>query len=476
MLLTLTCGLAVLGCPLFAEFLPDPQEVTDNLGEFVEIRLGTSFSTQDTLFIQFENKEELAFTAIAAPRLLLHRDTSQCISSEWLDCRPLVFPALPNSKASFWNLRSPNCVDSAEIPVPKAGRSFQRYGAEKDNWVLTTPTPGEANSEYESGIKDCAISIKQAVYQEKRWRVQFLLSKCDSSLLKVSFLPLLYRSILDVKELFIRDSLWVSQNNESSSLWLKAELPPDESPRNNRIDTLLFLLETAPLYLTEVHHCPEEPVPEWVEVYSRVSRALPLSGLGFGKRGLVPALPSDSIYPYESIVFTKDTAAFLQAVQIPGISVRRAPLGYLKNVEDSLFLTYKEAVLDFTFWNKEKGINCPNGFNPSTGRIENTPGFQGKKNLSNNEVVSAPFTFKINTRVVSKSLDENSLRVLIQSEGEVLIELLSGKGALLWQKRNEPFSNAWIHIPLKNKGFLGPNFIRFSAGHYEKMVGVVLRP
>lgn len=476
MFLALTCVFAGLGCPLFTEFLPDPQEVADNLGEFVEISLGTAFSAQDTLFVQFESKEELAFFDIEAPRLLLHRDTSQCTSSEWLDCRPLLFPALPNSRASFWSLRSSSCVDSAELPIPKAGRSFQRYGAEKDNWALTTPTPGEANSDYESDIKDCAISIKQAVYQEKRWQVQFLLSKCDSSFLKVSFSPLLYRSVLDAKEVIIRDSLWVSQSQESSSVWLKAELPLDESPRNNMIDTLLFLPEMPPVYLTEVHHCPEEPVPEWVEIYSRVNRALPLSGFGFGKRGVIPALPSDSIYPYESVVFTKDTAAFLHAISIPGISVRRAPLGYLKNAGDSLFLTFKNAVLDLAFWNKETGVNCPNGFNPSTGRIENTPGFQGKKVSSKSDASSTPFTFKLNTRVVSKSIDENSLRALVEGEGEVLVELLSAKGTLLWETKRKALNNNWISIPLKNKGFLGPNFVRFSAGRYEKLVGVVLRP
>ncbi|HOG68656.1 MAG TPA: hypothetical protein PK366_04710, partial [Fibrobacteraceae bacterium] len=63
-----------------------------------------------------------------------------------------------------------------------------------------------------------------------------------------------------------------------------------------------------------------------------------------------------------------------------------------------------------------------------------------------------------------------------QSEEGVLIELLSGQGNLLWHMKNNALNHNWISIPIKQKGQLGPNFIRLSVGHYEKVVGVVLRP
>jgi hypothetical protein len=475
MFFSLSCGFALLGCPLFTEILPDPQDTVDAYGEFVEIRLGSNFSINDTLFIQFENKKEYPFTEIKASRLLLHRDTSTCKSSEFLDCRPFPFSALPNSRNSFWSMRSLNCVDSAVLPMPQNGKSFQRYSSEKDSWVYVLPTPGEANSQYESDIKDCAIRVKQAKYTEKKWHIQLQLSKCDSSSVKWKILPLMYQNLEDSGMLSLDDSLWIDSRFESSSILFMASLSSDENSHNNSIDTLLFLRESPPIYLTEIHHCPEEPMPEWVEIYSQVNRALSLSSIGFGRRGLINSSPIDSIEPHQSLVITKDTLAFRQAIEIMDLSVKRAPLGYLKNASDTLFLTYKNDVLDSVIWNKELNMDCPYGFNPKTKKMENTPGFQGRV-LKNSQFNSPPFTFKINTRIVSKTLEESSLRILIESEGDVLIELLSGQGNLLWQIKNKALNQNWIQIPIKEKGFLGPNFIRISVGRYEKMVGVVLRP
>jgi len=474
MFFSLSCGFALLGCPLFTEILPDPQDTVDAYGEFVEIRLGSNFSINDTLFVQFENKNEYPFTGIKASRLLLHRDTSTCKSSEFLDCRLLPFSALPNSRNSFWSMRSLNCVDSAALPMPQNGKSFQRYSSEKDSWVYALPTPGEANSQYESDIKDCAIRVKQARYTEKKWHIQLQLSKCDSSSVEWKILPLMYQNLEDTKTASITDTLWVSSRYEGSSILFQVELPVDENNQNNRIDTLLFLSESSPIYITEVHHCPEEPIPEWIEIYNQTNRAIPLIYFGFRSRALISISSSDSIFSHQSLILTKDTLNFNQSIGFADLSVKQVSLGYLKNSSDTLILTYKNTVLDSIFWNKETKIQCPNGFNPRTRRAENTPGFQGRK--IKNQVETAPFSFQINTRIISKSSEENSLQLLIESEQNVRIELLSGKGNLLWQLENKALNHNWISIPIKQKGLLGPNFIRISVGHYEKMVGVVLRP
>lgn len=472
MFVSLMSGFALLGCPLFTEFLPDPVDTTDAYGEFIEIRLDSNFKKNDTLFIQFENNAEYPLTQISAPRLLLHRDTLACHSNEWLDCKPLPFSALPNSRTSFWALRSTNCSDSALLPIPKSGKSFQRDGLENDSWVYVTPTPGEANNQYESGIKDCEIKVKQVKYYEKKWHVQLLLSNCDSTSVQVTFFPLMYKNLEESKKYDLRDSLWVSSRLESPSFLFKAELPFDENSQNNLIDTLLFLQESPPIYFTEIHHCPED-IPEWIEVFNQVKRALPLIHLGFGRRGQIQASLKDSIYSQESLIITKDTSALIQAIGIEDLSIKRASLGYLKNTLDTLFLTYKNTVLDSVIWNKETKVQCPNGFNPRTNQIENTPGFQGRTSMNKS---TSPFSFQINTRIISKKSDENTLRILIESEEDVLIELLSIHGKRLWQIKNKALNHNWIHIPLIQKGALGPNFIRISVGHYEKMVGVVLRP
>ena len=61
---------------------------------------------------------------------------------------------------------------------------------------------------------------------------------------------------------------------------------------------------------------------------------------------------------------------------------------------------------------------------------------------------------------------------------EVLVELISGKGDLLWSTKLsvDPSGNSWSEIPLHQKGFLGVNFLRISQGAFEKRIGLVLRP
>ena len=46
-------------CPRFVEFYPDPKDVSDREGEYVEIRMDDFWA--ESLFVQFESKESLSF-------------------------------------------------------------------------------------------------------------------------------------------------------------------------------------------------------------------------------------------------------------------------------------------------------------------------------------------------------------------------------------------------------------------------------
>ncbi len=474
MLFSLSCSLAMLGCPFFNEFLPDPTEVVDTKGEFVEIRMGSN-SIEDTLFVRFENKTELYFTDLKAPRLLLHRDTLECITTELLDCRELRSPALPNTRESYWSLRTKDCVDTAYLPIPKPGKSFQRVDKQYDSWVLTEVSPGDANSQYELDIQDCGIEIQRIKQKENRWSVLLKLNLCDSTTVTTQFFPLMLRGKVHQKTLSIKDTIWVDSYFDNPYFRFIAELNADENKSNNRVDTILYSHHRKPVYITEIHHCPEDPVPEWVEVYNEGNIALALKDFSFQNRGIIYATENDSIYSKESLILTKDTTAFRAAYSIRDISLKRAALGYLKNASDTLVLLYKNSVMDSVTWSKELGIPCPNGFNPLSQKIENTPGFQGSASHTQKDQ-KTPFDFKVNTRILSKTASDQSLRVWIESSDSVFVELLSAQGNLLWSQKQSPFNLNWLYIPLREKGSLGAHYIRLSVGHYEKMVGVILRP
>ena len=66
------CGMALFSvtysCPMFVEFFPDPKTVSDDEGEYVEIRLDEYRA--ESLFVRFESKEIIAFEWPEAERLL----------------------------------------------------------------------------------------------------------------------------------------------------------------------------------------------------------------------------------------------------------------------------------------------------------------------------------------------------------------------------------------------------------------------
>ena len=64
-------------CPMFVEFFPDPTEVPDNEGEFVEIRLDDFRA--DSLYVSFDQKAPLAFPfPRSANRMVLVHDSTLC--------------------------------------------------------------------------------------------------------------------------------------------------------------------------------------------------------------------------------------------------------------------------------------------------------------------------------------------------------------------------------------------------------------
>lgn len=420
----LLSSMSLATCPLFVEFFPDPVEVPDQEGEFVEIRLKPlddqeAESFFDSLYVRFEDKNTLGFRFPQGERLVLVHDSAYCPGFPQVSCGLLEKITLPNSRSVRWSLwttldEEVQCRDSVELPNPKSGKSFQRV-KDSDNWEVDDPTFGVQNPYYET----------------------------------------LANQVAEV------DSI--------------------------RTDSLSA--ENSPLVITEVHHCPLEPEPEWVEVYNRSSKTLPLGLFHFcnrgtywgGKGGSRQDLP---IEPYQSIVFTKDTASLREFFGYKDVRLVQVSLGYLNNTSGSLSICYGDAVIDSVSWNKAT-VSCPSGFNPLTGRSENTPGFQNggafssrisKKGDSDGAASdnSVPFQYRLSSRVLRQG--KTPLRVLIQGEVPVELKLLDSAGGVVWRQTVPAQSNAWWIVPLERLPKVGVAYVSLSSGRFENTVGILLRP
>ena len=67
-----------LSCPVFTEFYPDPKEVSDQEGEYVEIRMDDFRA--ESLYVQFESKTVMACAWPEAERFVLVHDTAKCVA------------------------------------------------------------------------------------------------------------------------------------------------------------------------------------------------------------------------------------------------------------------------------------------------------------------------------------------------------------------------------------------------------------
>ena len=411
------CGLAfyasAFSCPMFVEFFPDPKNVSDQEGEYVEIRLDEFRA--ESLFVRFENREILAFAWPEAERLVLVHDSSQCPPRKNVACGMLGKVSLPNSRESVWKVWSGVCMDSVTVPQPKPGKSIQRVGL-TDEWVYVAGSMGVGDSEYELGVE------------------------------------------------------------EDSLLALAGELGK----------------QGRTLRMTEIHHCPEEPMPEWVELYNASGRALPLQEFRFCDRGGALGNARDSILPYQTVLVSKDTAALRDALGIPDIRMAQVSLGYLNNVEGSLRLCFRNDVIDSVYWNKGT-VACPSGFNPLTRKREFTPGYQkkmGSGNASGGAAVNAPgtslgntqgianekapLTYKLSSRVVSKK--GAALRIRVESEHDVTLALLDSAGRRVWKSVVSAMSNEWVKVPAQEYLGIGVGYVALSVGEYENVVGILVRP
>ena len=389
-------------CPVFTEFYPDPKDVSDQEGEYVEIRMDDFRA--ESLYVQFESKAAMAFAWPEAERFVLVHDSAQCPAREAAQdapqagaaCGSLGKISLPNSRESVWKLWAGSCMDSVTVMQPKPGKVIQRVGL-TDNWE------------------------------------------------------------------FVEASKAVSETQEASDSLLEG-----------------VMAGLSPLRVTEVHHCPEEPMPEWVELYNSSEYPLPLESFRFCDRGGALGKAGDSIRPYQAVLVSKDTSSLRSALGIPDIRMIQVSLGFLNNNEGTLRLCFRDNVIDSVYWNKGT-VSCPSGFNPLSMRREFTPGYLPKnaRNVSlagdaNQGAAKAPVEYKLSSRVISKK--GSPLRVRVESEHNVTLSLLDSAGRCVWKSVVSAMSYEWVKVPAQEYLGVGAAFVSLSVGEYEDVVGILVRP
>ena len=458
---------SVVACPYFVEIFPDPTEVSDNLGEFIEIRL--SENKTDTLFIQPEGEDPFAFTDLKTERLVLHRDSLFCKEKPF-DCLLLPFKALPNSRETSYYLKQGNCTDSITLAKPKPGKSFQRISMQNE-FSYATPSPG-LPGENEPNVLDCALEIENTLEANGNFQVRLALKNCEERNLfyKLSGLDFLQKK--DSGQMILKNVTTVSLKPLADLNYFLAYLEEDESPKNDTAAIYLSKKGKSILQITEVHFCPEEGFSEWIEIYNALPLPVPLKHLHFLNRGLPEVSETDSIRPFESILLTKDTTTLRAEIGFKETRIFKANLGSLKNTGDTIALLFDNDTLDYVSYGKRENAFCPLGFNPLSGNAENTPGFQGKQSLKTE--LKAPFRIEINKRVFSKKKGENP-QIKISGMSKIRLVLLSESGKLLWEKSIQPEENTWFSVPFSEYK-QGIYFLKGISGNYAKNIGIVLRP
>ncbi|OWV24273.1 hypothetical protein B7982_00705 [Fibrobacter sp. UWB2] len=388
-------------CPVFTEFYPDPKDVSDQEGEYVEIRMDDFRA--ESLYVQFESKAAMAFAWPEAERFVLVHDTAKCPVGA--ACGSLGKISLPNSRESVWKLWAGSCMDSVTVMQPKPGKVIQRVGL-TDNWE------------------------------------------------------------------FVEASKAVLESQEASDSLLEG-----------------VMAGLSPLRVTEVHHCPEEPMPEWVELYNSGEYPLPLESFRFCDRGGALGKAGDSIRPYQAVLVSKDTSSLRSALGIPDIRMIQVSLGFLNNNEGTLRLCFRDNVIDSVYWNKGT-VSCPSGFNPLSMRREFTPGYLpnglqvnawnksragvANKESSNPVPAKVPVEYKLSSRVISKK--GSPLRVRVESEHNVTLSLLDSAGRCVWKSVVSAMSYEWVKVPAQEYLGVGAAFVSLSVGEYEDVVGILVRP
>ena len=461
------CGMALFSvtysCPMFVEFFADPKDVSDTEGEYVEIRLDEGVDRSG------DGNRECDSGGNRAESLYVR-----------LESKEILAYALPPDAERLL------LVHDAESCPQREGLACGSLGS------LALPNSRETVWKVWSGVCMDSVVLPQP--------------KTGKALQRVGLTD---EWVYTAGTMGRGDSDYELGVEEDSLLTLVGELGA----------------VGRSLRMTEVHHCPEEPMPEWVELYNASEYSLPLDMFRFCDRGGALGAVGDSIRPSQVLLVSKDTMALRASLGFSDVRLVQVALGYLNNTEGALNLCFRDDVVDSVQWDKST-VACPSGFNPLTRLRDWTPGFlpqNAKKvlalgagtatgNVSASGTVPASgtvsalgtvsasgtvsalgtvpasgtvpalgsaadgrlFEYKFSSRVVSKK--GSALRVRVESEYDVVLSLLDSAGRRVWKTVVPAQANEWVKVPVQEHLGIGAGFVSLAVGEAEDVIGILVRP
>lgn len=482
MLRILLASLALLpGCPVFTEFLSDPQASGDALGEYLELSWKAENAFWDTLIIQQEDDTPMYWLRDSvANRLLAHRNApAACPSWKNIACIPLTGPALPNSRSVRWTLLAGFCRDTADLLSPRPGIAQQRTGILPGDWAFSSipappekaGTPGQPDPLYEDDIDDCVSWVQSANWNGTAWSIALESRGCAERSVQVEAR---FTNASPTLEWDVASgSGQLPQIRQESAIWLRRIHPPDANPANDTLDTLLVMPLESPLRITEVAPCPEEPLPEWFEITNISERPFPLNELQECSSGPLFS-PLDSLPAGASLIATRDTATLRDWFGFPEARLAQSSVQSMRNSADTLALCWKQLLLDSIIWSANNPPPCPHSYSPHTPQQVASPGFESAPSPPRTDI-----PLEINVRILSLNDIHASLQARWTSNTPGHLRLVNRHNTVVTTLKvpAAPETSAWTPIVPWRRCGPGPCFLHFIAeDHREKILGFIVRP
>ena len=356
----------LVACPFFAEVYPDPTELPDAQGEFVEI-LETQDS-QDTLFLAIDSTPLASPRVISPGRLVLCPMDSLRIFPEYpVPCTPLR-TTLPNSRPLQLTLAQGICRDTAWLEAASPGKSWLRsnLGTDSSRWVLASPSPGFALPNMEPNVRNESIHLDSARWDGEHWRVWITDSGSGAQQILVRW------ESMDEKLAILQDSSrnpfpteWQSPLGFGPWQWISLTLQGDDYPMDNQVKALLSPPGEPLLQITEIAAEPPANIPEWFEIKN--TSPYPLHTSDISNCSVMSNMDStEMLAPGDIALITDSRAELLQAIPALGrtVTLESTHALSLRNSSDTVHLCWRNFAVDSLFWNSAKPLGNSQKYSP----------------------------------------------------------------------------------------------------------------
>lgn len=454
-------ALALAACPWISEIHADSDPLEDRVGEFIEVAV-PSGSLDDSLILGM-NGEDIGLHLEGGRRLVFcHSDSLRILPQNPVACTPLQ-TSIPNSTPLQITLRKGFCRDTAWVESARSGKSWQHTPDE--GWSLALPTPGFANPEFEEGVLNAFPSWGKIQRTEEIWEASFQLNQASPNTMTWSaeWFSLDSDSILfrENGSFLSTNASWTSAPKDAPAwIGLRVRIEGDDYPIDNRISTILYPEKAKPLQLQEIAAAPPEDWPDWIEFRNMSAISLPLFAISTCNE---MAMSDSSLFlaPGEIAIITGSKGQLLEkAPSLAGVKILETANAWtIRNSADTVRICLWDYPVDSVMWLSSK--NMPNA--------TPTPGWQASATKPTDDI-------QLQSRIISKSKLEQSLRIHLPSKGEPWSLSLFQRDGLSVLHKNNLLAGTFTWTPPASLEWGPCKLVLRSKDGKRKQMGVILVP